>query len=527
MISSLSGVTIPKADQFDLMVERKRKLSSDETKLNSDGDCSPTPHLDTHASGSVGSPVEDTANQLDEPENTSIGVENLFQKLTSHFNPGFPLQSPFQFNSIAPFLASFQSQKDGRGMNSDDSSNHQNLEQQVLGALVNAASSSNLGLDGRAESVGSIDAPSIEPEDLSLREKSRAGDNDDNSTNAASNWSFEEQFQQLYKLSDDPARKPFLDDWLKFMHENGKPVTRIPIMAKQVLDLFELYRLVVQHGGLVEIINKKLWREITKGLNLPSSITSAAFTLRTQYQKYLYDYECARERLSSPSDLQSAIDGNKREGRRNNPTSHSNGSNSTPLHNHTNGVFSYPLIPNAAAAAMASSLFGKHLNPFARQNDDSFGTLGSNSPAFAAAYKDQLAGLEANQRQFELFQRMADVMSQNHNARSGRDSPSSDDSATSSKQPRLNPPSNSAKHSSDQPQNDSSPSRNALGGLDQLLKSSSATHMKLTNNGDKSMVVSIELNGTTYQGVLFAVKQNGTENGDPLVDLFSPSGYES
>lgn len=34
---------------------------------------------------------------------------------------------------------------------------------------------------------------------------------------------------------------------------SGKPVTRIPIMAKQVLDLYELYRLVVQHGGLVEV----------------------------------------------------------------------------------------------------------------------------------------------------------------------------------------------------------------------------------------------------------------------------------
>ena len=67
------------------------------------------------------------------------------------------------------------------------------------------------------------------------------------------------------------------------MHKIGKPVTRIPIMAKQVLDLYELYRLVVQHGGLVEVINKKLWREITKGLNLPPSITSAAFTLRTQF----------------------------------------------------------------------------------------------------------------------------------------------------------------------------------------------------------------------------------------------------
>lgn len=53
-------------------------------------------------------------------------------------------------------------------------------------------------------------------------------------------------------------------------------------MAKQVLDLYQLYKLVVAHGGLVEVINKKLWREITKGLNLPPSITSAAFTLRTQ-----------------------------------------------------------------------------------------------------------------------------------------------------------------------------------------------------------------------------------------------------
>ena len=53
-------------------------------------------------------------------------------------------------------------------------------------------------------------------------------------------------------------------------------------MAKQTLDLYRLYQLVVAKGGLVEVINKKLWREIAKGLNLPSTITSAAFTLRTQ-----------------------------------------------------------------------------------------------------------------------------------------------------------------------------------------------------------------------------------------------------
>ncbi|KAF3851607.1 hypothetical protein F7725_013379 [Dissostichus mawsoni] len=125
-----------------------------------------------------------------------------------------------------------------------------------------------------------------------------------------------EQFKQLYELDDDEKRKEFLDDLFSFMQKRGTPVNRIPIMAKQVLDLYMLYKLVTEKGGLVEVINKKIWREITKGLNLPTSITSAAFTLRTQYMKYLYPYECEKRGLSSPGELQAAIDSNRREGRR-------------------------------------------------------------------------------------------------------------------------------------------------------------------------------------------------------------------
>uniref|UniRef100_A0A3P9H961 AT-rich interactive domain-containing protein 3 n=1 Tax=Oryzias latipes TaxID=8090 RepID=A0A3P9H961_ORYLA len=120
----------------------------------------------------------------------------------------------------------------------------------------------------------------------------------------------------LYELDDDEKRKEFLDDLFSFMQRRGTPVNRIPIMAKQVLDLYMLYKLVTEKGGLVEVINKKIWREITKGLNLPTSITSAAFTLRTQYMKYLYPYECEKRGLSSPAELQAAIDSNRREGRR-------------------------------------------------------------------------------------------------------------------------------------------------------------------------------------------------------------------
>ncbi|XP_066492080.1 AT-rich interactive domain-containing protein 3B isoform X2 [Tiliqua scincoides] len=123
-------------------------------------------------------------------------------------------------------------------------------------------------------------------------------------------------FAKLYELDGDPERKKFLDDLFIFMQKRGTPINRIPIMAKQILDLYMLYKLVTEKGGLVEIINKKIWREITKGLNLPTSITSAAFTLRTQYMKYLYAYECEKKSLSSPAELQAAIDGNRREGRR-------------------------------------------------------------------------------------------------------------------------------------------------------------------------------------------------------------------
>ncbi|XP_051484348.1 AT-rich interactive domain-containing protein 3B isoform X2 [Apus apus] len=123
-------------------------------------------------------------------------------------------------------------------------------------------------------------------------------------------------FAKLYELDSDPERKEFLDDLFIFMQKRGTPINRIPIMAKQILDLYMLYKLVTEKGGLVEIINKKIWREITKGLNLPTSITSAAFTLRTQYMKYLYAYECEKKSLSSPAELQAAIDGNRREGRR-------------------------------------------------------------------------------------------------------------------------------------------------------------------------------------------------------------------
>ncbi|XP_059611180.1 protein dead ringer [Phlebotomus argentipes] len=162
-------------------------------------------------------------------------------------------------------------------------------------------------------------APNSSSKDANPGSNSSTSSETSNSSQHQNGWSFEEQFKQvrqLYEINDDPKRKVFLDDLFSFMQKRGTPINRLPIMAKSVLDLYELYNLVIARGGLVDVINKKLWQEIIKGLHLPSSITSAAFTLRTQYMKYLYPYECDKENLSTPAELQAAIDGNRREGRR-------------------------------------------------------------------------------------------------------------------------------------------------------------------------------------------------------------------
>ncbi|CAI2314794.1 unnamed protein product [Caenorhabditis sp. 36 PRJEB53466] len=361
-----------------------------------------------------------------------------------------------------------------------------NIQQQLLG-LASGLTAVSPGIDDYDEE----NANQGEPEDLTLGFRKETSVKSEEPSEPGINasgpaWSYEEQFKQLYELSDDVKRKEWLDDWLNFMHRIGKPVTRIPIMAKQVLDLYELYRLVVQHGGLVEIINKKLWREITKGLNLPSSITSAAFTLRTQYQKYLYDYECEKEKLSNQADLQQAIDGNRREapGRRTAP--------------------SFPLpFPLPHAANAAASMLNKQLNGLAMRNEllDDENTLNLQaSGLFGGSYgADQMAILEAHHRNMERAQRAAEHISRHtlgltvstngangngatgaQNA-SGRESTSSNDSDIPAKRPKL--------------ENDKPNGANSL-----------RISTKQSDGSKSSMSVSMEINGITYQGVLFALE---------------------
>ncbi|GMR56420.1 hypothetical protein PMAYCL1PPCAC_26615 [Pristionchus mayeri] len=393
--------------------------------------------------------------------------QKVLQRITNSLGLGGFGRSPFNLN----FLAALQA----GGPNPL-------MQQQLMAQLASSLGGGSPLLEGEEddnENSGLLG----EPEDLSISIKK---EDDGNSHN----WSYEEQFKQLYELSDDQKRKEWLDDWLSFMHRIGKPVTRIPIMAKQVLDLYELYRLVIQHGGLVEIINKKLWREITKGLNLPSSITSAAFTLRTQYQKYLYDYECEKEGFSQHCDLQQAIDGNRRvfrEGRRSN-----GGPGGGPL------PLGFPL---------GGQLLGRLNGVMMEGGERSPTTMGAHPNLLAAYRAEQMAMFAEQQRQLERAQRAAiDNLARQSLATgpigNGRDSAGSSfdgGDGPAAKRSRLSP-----SISEDAPTASATASATAT-----VIPS---TNLKITSqkqdgkSSDSSMVVSMEINGVTYQGVLFALR---------------------
>ncbi|XP_057341864.1 AT-rich interactive domain-containing protein 3C isoform X8 [Microplitis mediator] len=359
--------------------------------------------------------------------------------------------------------------------------------------------------------------------------------NSGNSSQQQSSWSFEEQFKQvrqLYEINDDPKRKEFLDDLFSYMQKRGTPINRLPIMAKSVLDLYELYNLVIARGGLVDVINKKLWQEIIKGLHLPSSITSAAFTLRTQYMKYLYPYECEKLRLSTPAELQAAIDGNRREGRRSSYGAYSGGpmaggppadfdarvtdylkllqrdfqrsmgSSSPPLiHKQGSPPGSPPRDTNQALAEMSRLTLWNMYN-----NNPLYGGLAQPplSPQTSHSPHPQAASPEPQREALDLGLRTSPTSS----SPIRHSSPSSGGSLQVKKD----------RESLDTPSLMTSQKRSLSDdeGPHEKMTALPGTHIKISNrgdgrNGDNSLAVSMEINGMMYQGVLYAQSDNNNK----------------
>ncbi|NXI06807.1 ARI3B protein, partial [Irena cyanogastra] len=285
----------------------------------------------------------------------------------------------------------------------------------------------------------------------------------------------------------------------------GTPINRIPIMAKQILDLYMLYKLVTEKGGLVEIINKKIWREITKGLNLPTSITSAAFTLRTQYMKYLYAYECEKKSLSSPAELQAAIDGNRREGRRPSYSSslfsYSPSATPGPPSLLSPPKIRFPVIGVAPGGGTGSP----RVSPAVRKGDGVPLTVAvPNRIAVPVALGGQQAGVAARTAALEQLRERLEA----------GEPPEKKVTRMTEEEQRLVQQALQRNLFSMARQ---IPMKIKINGKDKA--DSAAAALNLSTNGIGSINMSVEINGTTYAGVLFAQK--------PVVQLLAGSGTQS
>ncbi|XP_061621382.1 AT-rich interactive domain-containing protein 3B-like [Phyllopteryx taeniolatus] len=358
---------------------------------------------------------------------------------------------------------------------------------------------------------------------------SPAGAHPATSPNGQADWSFDDHFRQngsaswadeadssrgrgeasrdfakLYELDNDPKRKEFLDDLFTFMQKRGTPVNRIPIMAKQVLDLYMLYKLVTEKGGLVEVINKKIWREITKGLNLPTSITSAAFTLRTQYMKYLYPYECERKGLSSPGELQAAIDSNRREGRR---PSYSNSLfrfSPSPSTAHPHILSPPKMHLSAIGPGTSAALNGLQGSPGSvLKKDDLTPSIMAARPSMALALgQQQVAGLARAATLEQLREKLETT------GGSMGEGPERKMARLAEEQQRLMQQAfqhNLLAMASQMPMN----LRLGAPAITPRDEKQQDMSLSISTNGNASITVSVEVNGTMYSGTLFAQKARG------------------
>lgn len=90
-------------------------------------------------------------------------------------------------------------------------------------------------------------------------------------------------------LAGNP-RTGFLADHQSFMNEIGRPF-KLRRIGGAELDLFGLYKAVLERGGLQAVICTRAFKMVAQALELPKTCTSAAFILRIEYEKLLYMYE--------------------------------------------------------------------------------------------------------------------------------------------------------------------------------------------------------------------------------------------
>lgn len=85
-------------------------------------------------------------------------------------------------------------------------------------------------------------------------------------------------------------RNSFMEKLRKFHENKGTPLTRTPILAQKDLDLYQLYQLVQENGGMERVTQEMKWRSLYLQLGMTLS-TNASHALKQAYKRYLHGFE--------------------------------------------------------------------------------------------------------------------------------------------------------------------------------------------------------------------------------------------
>lgn len=97
-------------------------------------------------------------------------------------------------------------------------------------------------------------------------------------------------------LNKDPFtyeedRRSFLQDLQRFHASRGTPFDRIPEIGGRQIDLYRLYRRVIDLGGWQKVNNELLWEDIQEEFKIPIACTNGCQALKYIYFRYLNIYE--------------------------------------------------------------------------------------------------------------------------------------------------------------------------------------------------------------------------------------------
>ena len=97
---------------------------------------------------------------------------------------------------------------------------------------------------------------------------------------------------EFLNSDDEEAKcKQFKEKLINFQKDLGVENFKVPQIGGKELNLCKLFKAAILRGGFQRVTNNKLWKEIVNQFEIPSSCTSASFTLKSHYIRCLLQYE--------------------------------------------------------------------------------------------------------------------------------------------------------------------------------------------------------------------------------------------